>query len=140
MDSEQTERQALTTKQREWHERFCRLLKNHELYRDEYAVKLARALGEKKGDSLGERGSEGLQARQGQWANEACSLVRVIFLDNDRHSAKVENVTRPPRLPGIGQGTTSGDGSRSPAAIATRLPSKYPRRSPFAAAARPARI
>ena len=43
------ERQALTTKQREWHERFCRLLKNHELYRDEYAVKLARALVGKRG-------------------------------------------------------------------------------------------
>jgi len=46
------ERQALTTKQREWHERFCRLLKNHELYRDEYAVKLARALGEETGIRL----------------------------------------------------------------------------------------
>ena len=46
------ERQALTTKQREWYERFCRLLKNHELYRDEYAVKLARALGEETGIRL----------------------------------------------------------------------------------------
>ena len=39
------ERQKLTTKQREWHERFCRLLETHELYRDEYAIELARALG-----------------------------------------------------------------------------------------------
>ena len=80
------ERQALTTKQREWDERFCRLLKNHELYRDEYAVKLARALGEETGIRLESEVSEGLRARQGQWANEACSLVRVIFLDTRRRS------------------------------------------------------
>ncbi len=46
------ERQELTAKQREWHERFCRLLKNHEFYRDEYAIKLARALGTETGIRL----------------------------------------------------------------------------------------
>ena len=42
----------LTPKQREWHERFCQLLKKHELYRDEYAIQLARALGTQTGTGL----------------------------------------------------------------------------------------
>ena len=39
---------------------------------------------------------------------------------NDRHFVNVENETWPPRLPGMGQGTTSGpdDGARAPAMAA----------------------